>query len=116
LGQHGVNIMEFCKAFNAATQEMEKGLPVPVVITVYSDKSFTYIMKTPPAAILLKKAAGIQKGSGVPHLEKVGKVTRAQLEEIAQAKMADLNAYDLDQAVKIIAGSARSMGIETEGV
>jgi len=93
LGQHGVNIMEFCKAFNAATQEMEKGLPVPVVITVYSDKSFTYIMKTPPASILLKKAAGIQKGSGVPHTDKVGKVTRAQLEEIAQAKMADLNAY-----------------------
>lgn len=114
LGQHGVNIMEFCKAFNAATQEMEKGLPVPVVITVYSDKSFTYIMKTPPASILLKKAAGIQKGSGVPHTDKVGKVTRAQLEEIAQAKMADLNAYDMDAAVKIIAGSARSMGIETE--
>lgn len=116
LGQHGVNIMEFCKAFNAATQEMEKGLPVPVVITVYNDKSFTYIMKTPPASILLKKAAGIQKGSGVPHTDKVGKVTRAQLEEIAKAKMADLNAYDIDQAVKIIAGSARSMGIETEGV
>jgi len=116
LGQHGVNIMEFCKAFNAATGDMEKGLPVPVVITVYSDKSFTYIMKTPPASILLKKAAGIQKGSGVPHTDKVGKVTRAQLEEIAQAKMADLNAYDIDQAVKIIAGSARSMGIETEGV
>ena len=116
LGQHGVNIMEFCKAFNAATGEMEKGLPVPVVITVYADKSFTYVMKTPPASILLKKAAGIQKGSGVPHTDKVGKVTRAQLEEIAQAKMADLNAYDLDQAVKIIAGSARSMGIETEGV
>ncbi|MCH2191319.1 MAG: 50S ribosomal protein L11 [Gammaproteobacteria bacterium] len=114
LGQHGVNIMEFCKAFNAATQEMEKGLPVPVVITVYADKSFTYIMKTPPASILLKKAAGIQKGSGVPHTDKVGKVTRAQLEEIAQAKMADLNAYDIDAAVKIIAGSARSMGIETE--
>ncbi len=114
LGQHGVNIMEFCKAFNAATQEMEKGLPVPVVITVYADKSFTYIMKTPPASILLKKAAGIQKGSGVPHTDKVGKVTRAQLEEIAQAKMADLNAYDMDAAVKIIAGSARSMGIETE--
>ena len=114
LGQHGVNIMEFCKAFNAATQEMEKGLPVPVVITVYADKSFTYIMKTPPASILLKKAAGIQKGSGVPHTDKVGKVTRAQLEEIAQTKMADLNAYDLDAAVKIIAGSARSMGIETE--
>jgi len=116
LGQHGVNIMEFCKAFNAATQEMEKNLPVPVVITVYNDKSFTYIMKTPPASILLKKAAGIQKGSGVPHTDKVGKVTRAQLEEIAQTKMADLNAYDLDQAVKIIAGSARSMGIETEDV
>ena len=114
LGQHGVNIMEFCKAFNAATQEMEKGLPVPVVITVYADKSFTYVMKTPPASILLKKAAGIQKGSGVPHTDKVGKVTRAQLEEIAQAKMADLNAYDIDAAVKIIAGSARSMGIETE--
>jgi large subunit ribosomal protein L11 len=95
---------------------MEKNLPVPVVITVYSDKSFTYIMKTPPAAVLLKKAAGIQKGSGVPHLQKVGKVTRAQLEEIANAKMADLNAYDIDQAVKIIAGSARSMGIETEEV
>ena len=108
--------MEFCKAFNAATQEMEKGLPVPVIISVYSDKSFTYIMKTPPASVLLKKAAGIQKGSGVPHTDKVGKVTRAQLEEIAQAKMADLNAYDIDQAVKIIAGSARSMGIETEGV
>lgn len=116
LGQHGVNIMEFCKAFNAATGEMEKGLPVPVVITVYADKSFTYIMKTPPASVLLKKAAGIQKGSGVPHKEKVGKVTRAQLEEIAQTKMADLNAYDMDQAVKIIAGSARSMGIETEEV
>ncbi len=116
LGQHGVNIMEFCKAFNAATQEMEKNLPVPVVITVYNDKSFTYIMKTPPASILLKKAAGIQKGSGVPHTDKVGKVTRAQLEEIAQIKMADLNAYDMDQAVKIIAGSARSMGIETEDV
>ncbi len=114
LGQHGVNIMEFCKAFNAATQEMEKGLPVPVVITVYNDKSFTYIMKTPPASILLKKAAGIQKGSGVPHTDKVGKVTRAQLEEIAQTKMSDLNAYDIDAAVKIIAGSARSMGIETE--
>ena len=116
LGQHGVNIMEFCKAFNAATQEMEKNLPVPVVITVYNDKSFTYIMKTPPASILLKKAAGIQKGSGVPHTDKVGKVTRAQLEEIAKTKMADLNAYDIDQAVKIIAGSARSMGIETEDV
>jgi len=116
LGQHGVNIMEFCKAFNAATGEMEKGLPVPVVITVYADKSFTYVMKTPPAAILLKKAAGIEKGSGVPHTDKVGKVSRAQLEEIANTKMADLNAYDMDQAVKIIAGSARSMGIETDEV
>jgi len=116
LGQHGVNIMEFCKAFNAATGEMEKGLPVPVVITVYADKSFTYVMKTPPAAILLKKAAGIEKGSGVPHTDKVGKVSRAQLEEIANTKMADLNAYDMDQAVKIIAGTARSMGIETDEV
>ncbi len=116
LGQHGVNIMEFCKAFNAATQEMEKGLPVPVVITVYNDKSFTYIMKTPPASVLLKKAAGVEKGSGVPHTNKVGKVTRAQLEEIANTKMADLNAYDIDAAVKIIAGSARSMGIETDEV
>ena len=116
LGQRGVNIMEFCKAFNAATQDMEKGLPIPVVITVYSDKSFTYIMKTPPASVLLMKAAGIKKGSSVPQLDKVGRVTRAQLEEIATAKMADLNAYSLDQAVKIIAGSARSMGIETEEV
>jgi large subunit ribosomal protein L11 len=114
LGQHGVNIMEFCKAFNAATGDMEKGMPVPVVITVYADKSFTYVMKTPPAAVLLMKAAGIQKGSGVPHTNKVGKVTRAQLEEIATTKMADLNAYDLESAVKIIAGSARSMGLETE--
>ena len=116
LGQHGVNIMEFCKAFNAATQEMEKNLPVPVVITVYADKSFTYIMKTPPASVLLLKAAGLQKGSGVPHTDKVGRVTRAQLEEIAHVKMADLNAYDIDAAVKIIAGSARSMGIETDEV
>lgn len=116
LGQHGVNIMEFCKAFNAATQETEKNLPIPVVITVYSDKSFTFIMKTPPAAILIKKAAGVKKGSGVPHMEKVGTITRAQVEEIANMKMADLNAYDLEQAVKIIAGSARSMGIEVEGL
>ena len=108
--------MDFCKAFNAETQDMEKGLPVPVVITVYADKSFTYVMKTPPASILLKKAAGIQKGSGVPNRDKVGKVTRAQLEEIAKMKEPDLSAYELDQAVKIIAGSARSMGIETEGV
>ncbi len=113
LGQHGVNIMEFCKAFNAATQETERGMPIPVIITVYSDKSFTYIRKTPPASVLLKKAAGLKKGSAVPHLDKVGKVSRAQLEEIATLKMVDLNAYDMDGAVKIIAGSARSMGIET---
>ncbi|MCG6977003.1 MAG: 50S ribosomal protein L11 [Acidiferrobacterales bacterium] len=116
LGQHGVNIMEFCKAFNAQTQSLEKGMPVPVVITVYSDRSFTFIMKTPPAAILLKKAAGIQKGSGVPNRDKVGKVTRAQLEEIAKTKEPDLTAADMDAAVRTIAGSARSMGIETEGV
>ncbi len=116
LGQHGVNIMEFCKAFNAETGGMEKGMPVPVVITVYSDKSFTYVKKTPPASILLKKAAGIAKGSPVPNKDKVGKVTRQQLEEIAKLKDPDLNAYDMDQAVRIIAGSARSMGIETEGV
>ena len=116
LGQHGVNIMEFCKAFNAKTQSMEKGLPVPVVITVYSDKSFTFITKTPPAAILLKKAAGIKSGSGEPHVKKVGKVNRAQLEEIATIKMADLSAHDMDNAVRIIAGSARSMGIDTEEV
>ena len=116
LGQRGVNIMEFCKAFNAATQKMEQGLPTPVVITVYSDRSFTFITKTPPATILLKKAAGITSGSKIPHINKVGKVTRKQLEEIATIKMADLNANDMDAAVKIIAGSARSMGIETEGV
>ncbi len=116
LGQHGVNIMEFCKAFNAKTQKMEKGMPIPVVITVYSDKSFTFITKTPPASILLKKAAGIPKGSGEPHINKVGKVNRAQLEEIATTKMPDLTAADMDAAVRTIAGSARSMGIETEGV
>ncbi|MGD2053404.1 MAG: 50S ribosomal protein L11 [Gammaproteobacteria bacterium] len=116
LGQHGVNIMEFCKAFNAKTQNMEKGLPVPVVITVYSDKSFTFITKTPPAAILLKKAAGIKSGSGEPHVKKVGKVNRAELEEIANTKMPDLTAADMDAAVRTIAGTARSMGIETEGV
>ena len=115
LGQHGVNIMEFCKAFNAQTQSLEKGMPVPVVITVYNDRSFTFIMKTPPASILLKKAAGIQKGSGVPNRDKVGKVTRAQLEEIAKTKDPDLTAADMDAAVRTIAGSARSMGIETEG-
>ena len=116
LGQHGVNIMEFCKAFNAQTQSLEKSMPVPVVITVYSDRSFTFIMKTPPAAILLKKAAGIQKGSGVPNRDKVGTVTRAQLEEIVKTKQPDLTAADMDAGVRTIAGSARSMGIETEGV
>lgn len=116
LGQHGVNIMEFCKAFNAKTQDVEKGLPIPVVITVYNDRSFTFITKTPPASVLLKKAAGITSGSKVPNRDKVGKVTRAQLEEIAKTKMPDLNAADMDAAVRIIAGSARSMGIETEGV
>ena len=116
LGQHGVNIMEFCKAFNAQTGSMESGLPVPVVITVYSDKSFTFIMKTPPAAILLKKAAGIKSGSGRPNTEKVGTVTREQLEEIAKTKDPDLTAADMDAAVRIIAGTARSMGLNTEGV
>jgi large subunit ribosomal protein L11 len=116
LGQHGLNIMEFCKAFNAETQNMEQGLPIPVVITVYSDKSFTFVKKTPPASILLKKAAGISSGSARPHTDKVGKVTREQVEEIAKTKMADLNCYDLDAAVRIVAGSARSMGIEVEGV
>ena len=115
LGQHGVNIMEFCKAFNAATQGMEPGMPVPVVIAVYSDRSFTFVTKTPPAAVLLKKAAGIAKGSGTPNSNKVGKVTRAQLEEIAKLKEPDLNSVDLDAAVRIIAGSARSMGLEVEG-
>ena len=116
LGQKGVNIMEFCKAFNAATQETEPGLPLPVVITVYSDRSFTFITKTPPAAILLKKAAGIEKGSGEPNTLKVGKVTRAQLEDIARQKEPDLSANDLDAAVKTIAGSARSMGLTVEGM
>lgn len=115
LGQHGVNIMDFCKAFNASTQNLEQGMPIPVVITVYADRSFSYITKTPPAAVLLRKAANIKKGSGRPNTEKVGKVTRAQLEEIANVKMADLNAADMDAAVKIIAGSARSMGLEVEG-
>ncbi len=115
LGQHGLNIMDFCKAFNAETQDMEKGMPVPVIITVYSDKSFTYVKKSPPASIMLKKAAGIQSGSGEPNRDKVGKVTRAQLEEIVKVKDPDLNAYDMDAAVKIIAGTARSMGIEVKG-
>ena len=116
LGQHGVNIMEFCKAFNARTQELEQGMPIPVVITVYSDRSFTFITKTPPASILLKKAAGIGKGSATPHSTKVGKVTREQLEQIANQKMPDLSAADLDAAVRTIAGSARSMGLDVEGV
>ena len=116
LGQHGVNIMEFCKTFNADTQEMEAGLPVPVIITVYTDKSFSYVRKTTPASLLLKKAAAVEKGTGEPNRDKVGKVSRNQLEEIAKVKMPDLSAYDMDQAVRIIAGSARSMGIETEGV
>ncbi len=116
LGQHGVNIMEFCKAFNAATQKLELGMPIPVVITVYSDRSFTFVTKTPPASILLKKAAGITSGSKVPNRDKVGKVTRAQLEDIAKLKAPDLTAADLDAGVRTIAGSARSMGIETEGV
>ncbi len=116
LGQHGVNIMEFCKAFNAQTQNIEKGMPIPVVITVYADRSFTFITKTPPASVLLKKAAGISSGSGRPNTEKVGTVTRAQLEEIAQTKMEDLNAADMDAAVRIIAGSARSMGLNVEGL
>ncbi len=115
LGQRGLNIMEFCKAFNAATQKMEAGLPVPVVITVYADKSFTFIMKTTPAAVLIKKAAGITKGSSTPHSNKVGKLTREQVEEIAKVKMPDLTAADTNAAVRTIAGSARSMGIEVEG-
>mgnify|MGYP001547079700 FL=1 len=116
LGQHGVNIMEFCKAFNAQTQGLEKGMPTPVVITVYNDRSFTFIMKTPPAAILLKKAAGSAKGSGRPNTEKVGTVNRAQLEEIVKTKEPDLTAADMDAAVRTIAGSARSMGLNVEGV
>ena len=116
LGQHGVNIMEFCKQFNAATQSMESGAPVPVTITVYNDRSFSYEMKTPPASYLLKKAAGLQKGSGEPNTKKVGKVNRAQLEEIAKTKDPDLTAADMDAAVRTIAGSARSMGLEVEGL
>ncbi len=116
LGQRGLNIMEFCKAFNAATQKMEPGLPVPVVITAYQDKSFTFIMKTPPASILIKKAAKIESGSKRPNSDKVGRLTRAQVEEIAKAKMPDLTAADLNAAVRTIAGSARSMGVDVEGV
>jgi large subunit ribosomal protein L11 len=116
LGQQGVNIMEFCKQFNAATQAIEKGLPIPVIITVYSDRSFTFVLKTPPAAVLVRKAIGIEKGSGTPNTKKVGRITRKQLEEIAKTKMPDLTAADMDAAVRTIAGSARSMGVDVEGV
>jgi len=116
LGQQGVNIMEFCKQFNAQTQQVEKGLPIPVVITVYSDRSFTFIMKTPPASVLIRKALGLEKGSGTPNTAKVGRITRQQLEEIAKTKTPDLTAADLEAAVRTIAGSARSMGVDVEGV
>jgi large subunit ribosomal protein L11 len=116
LGQQGVNIMEFCKQFNAQTSKVEKGLPIPVVITVYSDRSFTFIMKTPPASVLIRKALGLEKGSGTPNTAKVGKITRAQLEEIARLKQPDLTAADLSAAVRTIAGSARSMGVDVEGL
>ena len=116
LGQQGVNIMEFCKQFNAQTQKMEKGLPIPVVITVYSDRSFTFIMKTPPAAVLIRKAIGIEKGSGTPNTAKVGKISRKQLEEVAKMKQPDLTAADLEAAIRTIAGSARSMGVDVEGL
>jgi len=116
LGQQGVNIMEFCKQFNAQTQKLEKGLPIPVIITVYTDRSFTFIMKTPPAAVLIRKAIGIEKGSGTPNTAKVGKISRKQLEEVAKMKLPDLTAADLEAAVRTIAGSARSMGVDVEGV
>lgn len=116
LGQHGVNIMEFCKAFNAKTQSLESGLPTPVIITVYADRSFTFITKTPPAAVLLRKAAGVPKGSGEPNTNKVGTVTRDQLEDIAKTKEPDLTAADMDAAVRTIAGTARSMGLDVKGV
>lgn len=116
LGQHGVNIMEFCKAFNVKTSDTEKGLPIPVIITVYSDKSFTFVTKTPPASVLLMKASGVTKGSGTPNTEKIGTVTRKQLEDIANFKMQDLNTTDINSAVKIIAGSALSMGLNVEGM
>jgi large subunit ribosomal protein L11 len=116
LGQQGVNIMEFCKQFNAQTQSVEKGLPIPVVITVYSDRSFTFIMKTPPASVLIRKALGLEKGSGTPNTSKVGTISRKQLEDIAKTKTPDLTAADLDAAVRTIAGSARSMGVDVEGV
>jgi large subunit ribosomal protein L11 len=115
LGQQGVNIMEFCKQFNAQTQKLEKGLPIPVVITVYSDRSFTFIMKTPPASVLIRKSIGIEKGSGTPNTAKVGKISRQQIEEIAKTKQPDLTAADLEAAVRTIAGSARSMGVDVEG-
>ena len=116
LGQQGVNIMEFCKQFNAQTQKLEKGLPIPVIITVYSDRSFTFIMKTPPASVLIRKSLGIEKGSGAPNTSKVGKITRKQLEEVAKTKTPDLTAADLEAAVRTIAGTARSMGVDVEGV
>ena len=116
LGQQGVNIMEFCKQFNAQTQKLEKGLPIPVVITVYSDRSFTFIMKTPPASVLIRKAIGIEKGSGVPNTQKVGKISRKQLEEIAKTKQPDLTAAGMDAALRTIAGTARSMGVDVEGL
>ena len=116
LGQRGLNIMEFCKSFNAKTQGLEPGLPIPVVITAYADKSFTFIMKTPPATVLIKKAVGVQKGSAKPHTDKIGSITRAQVEEIATAKMPDLSAANMEAAVRTIAGSARSMGITVEGL
>ena len=115
LGQQGVNIMEFCKQFNAQTQQLEKGLPIPVVITVYADRSFTFIMKTPPASVLIRKQLGIEKGSGTPNTTKVGRISRKQLEEVAKTKQPDLTAADLDAAVRTIAGSARSMGVDVEG-
>jgi len=115
LGQRGLNIMEFCKAFNAQTQAVEPGLPIPVVITAYADKSFTFVMKTPPATVLIKKAAKVEKGSARPHTDKIGKITRAQAEQIATTKMPDLTAADMEAAVRTIAGSARSMGITVEG-
>ena len=116
LGQQGVNIMEFCKQFNAQTQKLEKNLPIPVIITVYSDRSFTFIMKTPPASVLIRKAIGIEKGSGTPNTSKVGKITRKQIEEVAKLKTPDLTAADLEAAVRTIAGSARSMGVDVEGL
>jgi large subunit ribosomal protein L11 len=116
LGQQGVNIMEFCKQFNAQTQKLEKGLPIPVIITVYSDRSFTFVMKTPPASVLIRKAIGIEKGSGAPNTTKVGKITRKQLEEIAKTKTPDLTAANLEAAVRTVAGTARSMGVDVEGL